>query len=228
MSSAKKKPKAKPVKAKPLKKVKAKPTKKVKVAGYWVFPSSGKSGSAYYVQPYKRKAAKPGPRKKHLKFTIKPGKKSPKAPRGYVIDKHVPRGTLANRHHPKPPKGYEQVAAYRDVEPEERVAYTYKIEALVELTYKYTVSFQRMEIGAPQARGQGRTLQYYHTGFMTTVEKAKVDLHEKAVLMRAYGDIQFITVALYRVSGVGKLTDKHWKLLAVYDEPEDAIKDKST
>jgi hypothetical protein len=70
-------------------------------------------------------------------------------------------------------------------------------------------------------KGQ-KAIEYYHTKFEPTIEKATVNFHGEMAILRAYGHvIQFLSIDLYRVSGVGTLREKHWKLLKSYNEPED-------
>jgi hypothetical protein len=106
---------------------------------------------------------------------------------------------------------------HKFLEPEERVTYTYKVEILVRADYKYHMQFAPRE-SMPKS---SVALQYWHSKFEPTIKKATVDFLGKVPEIRAYGDVQFISIDLYRVSGVGKMKDKHWKLIASFDEPED-------
>ena len=115
---------------------------------------------------------------------------------------------------PPPKAGWKR---YTAIEPEERVTYTYKIEILVHSDYKYNMQFAPRESMPKSAV----TLQYWHSKFEATIKKATVDFLEKVPEIRAYGDVQFIAIDLYRVSGEGPLTKKNWKLLRSFDEPED-------
>jgi hypothetical protein len=179
------------------KKSRTKSTKTVKVSGHWVFIKAkpGKAPVTYYVKPYKyeRKPAKKV-RKKHLPIRVYPGKKIPPTPPGYVLDKH-----------------------YDITEADERVVYTYKIEVLVEYQGRYLTSFSMDKDLAGQ-----KAIEFYHTKFEPTIVKATVDFHEQMKLLRAYGHlIQFMSIDLYRVTGVGTLKEKHWRLIRSYNEPED-------
>ena len=176
------------------KKTKAKSRKrKTEVAGYWVFrkPEKGKAPVSYYVKPYKRK-----------KVTAKRRKILAKA-------RHV-EAEVKNPLRP----GWVR---YEFVEPEERVTYTYKVEILVHSDYKYNMQFAPGE-SMPKS---SLSIQYWHSKFEPTIKKATVDFLEKVPEIRAYGDVQFLSIDLYRVSGVGQLSQKNWKLLRSFDEPED-------
>jgi hypothetical protein len=172
-----------------------KPTKrKTEVSGYWVHkkPIKGKAPVSYYVEPYKRK-----------KVSVKRRKILAKA-------RHIEAQAKAPALRP----GWHR---YEFVEAEERVTYTYKVEILVHSDYKYNMQFAPRESMPKSAV----TLQYWHSKFEPTIKKATVDFLEKVPEIRAYGDVQFISIDLYRVSGVGKLKNKDWKLIKSFDEPED-------
>ena len=170
----------------------------IHVTGHWVFPSDERilqGRKAYYVGPYtyKRKVFK-GKRKKRLSIRVYPGKKIPPTPKGYVLEKH-----------------------YDIEEPEERVVYTYKIEALVEYQGRYLMAFSLDK----DLKGQ-KAIEFYHTKFEPTIERATVDFHEQMKLLNAYGHIvRFLSIDLYQVSGVGELKEKHWKFLKSFNEPDD-------
>lgn len=177
---------------------KAKPkTITVKVPGHWVFKTpKGKAPVTYYVKPYKykRKSQAGKKHKKHLPIRVYPGKRIPPTPKGYVLDKR-----------------------YDLIEADERVVYTYKIEALVDYQGRYLMAFSMEK----DLQGQ-RALEYYHTKFEPTIERATVDFQGQIALLRAYGHVvRFLAIDLYRVSGVGKLQEKRWKLLKSFDEPEE-------
>lgn len=172
--------------------------RKTEVKGYWVFrkPEKGKAPVSYYVEPYKRK-----------KVTAKRRKILAKA-------RHV-EAEVKNPLRP----GWVR---YEFIEPEERVTYTYKAEILVDATYKSTSGGHSFAKDEPVgARKKGYALQYWHSKFEPTIKKATVDFLEKVPEIRAYGDVQFLSIDLYRVSGVGQLSQKNWKLLRSFDEPED-------
>jgi hypothetical protein len=174
------------------------PTKrKLEVKGYWVFrkPVKGKAPVSYYVEPYKRK---------------KVSKK-----RTAILKKARHVEATANLPVLKP--GWVR---YEAEELEERVTYTYKIEILVNANYKYPMSFSPRDMTAAQKK-DAVALQYWHSKFEPTIKKATVDFLEKVPEIRAYGQVQFLSIDLYRVSGVGKLSNKNWKLLKSFDEPED-------
>jgi hypothetical protein len=102
-------------------------------------------------------------------------------------------------------------------ESEETYRYTYKIEALVEYQGRYLASFSMDK----DLVGQ-KSLEYYHTKFEPTIDKATVNFHGEMAILRAYGHvITFISIDLYQVSGVGTLKEMHWKLLKSYNDPED-------
>ena len=169
----------------------------VKVPGHWVYKvAKGKAPVTYYVKSYKykRKSQVGQKHKKHLTIRVYPGKKIPPTPRGYVLDQH-----------------------YDITEADERVVYTYKIEALVDYQGRYLMAFSMDK----DLRGQ-RALEYYHTKFEPTIKGATVDFHGQIALLKAYGHVvRFLSIDLYRVSGVGKLQEKNWKLIKSFDEPED-------
>ena len=176
---------------------------KKRVRGYWVYTAKG-GAEARYVKGYLRK--RPKKRKKRLVIRQRlgrPTKDIPPAPPGYVFERKIDYFA----EHPEA----EEVEA-------ERVVYTYKLCCLVELSYKYTVSFKRFD-DVPEKHY--RTIQYYHTQFMNTVKEATLDLHEKVVVMRAFGDVQFVSVDLYRVSGQGMLRERNWELLESYIDPSE-------
>ena len=168
--------------------------RKIAVAGYWVFrkPVKGKAPVSYYVEPSKRKKVS----KKRLAILKKA--------------RHVESASKAPVLRP----GWKR---YQFSEPEERVTYTYKVEILVRSDYKYNMQFAPSE-SVPKS---AMSLQYWHSHFEPTIKAATVDFLEKVPEIRAYGDVQFISIDLYRVSGVGKLSQKTWKLLKSFDEPED-------
>lgn len=181
---------------------------KKRVRGYWVFSAKG-GQEARYVKGYLRK--RPKKRKKHLVIRVRshrPEKSLPKAPKGYVL---VRRYDYFAEH-----PGAEEV-------PEEKERFTFKLCCLVELSYKYTVSFIRHEDGPEK---HYRTIQYYHTQFMPTIQEAVTDLHEKVVVMRALGDVHFISVDLYAVSGQGMLRERNWELIESYVTPEEVLNAK--
>jgi hypothetical protein len=101
-----------------------------------------------------------------------------------------------------------------------RVAYTYKMVAIVLFDYQYAMSFDpnKTEI---QARVDARHLQYYHTQFLPTVSAATENLRHKLPVMYQLGEIEFIQCDLYEVSGDGPLDEKTWTLVASYDTPDD-------
>jgi hypothetical protein len=183
-----------------------KPRKKVpkkRVHGYWVFSAVG-GHEARYVKVYLRK--RPKKRKKRLVIRVRPHrpeKTIPQAPKGYVLVRR-----------------YDYFAEHPDADevPEEKERFTFKLCCLVELSYKYTVSFARHDEGAER---HYRTIQYYHTQFMPSIQEATTDLHEKVVVMRALGDVHFISVDLYAVSGQGLLRERRWDLIASYVTPEE-------
>jgi hypothetical protein len=118
----------------------------------------------------------------------------------------------------KVPKGYKLVKHYDIYAQEERIAYTYKAELLAwARTTSGGYSFAKGETVAKDIR----VLQYWHSKFETTIKKATVDFLEKVKEIEAFGEVEWLAIDLYRVSGVGSLTEKHWKLLKSYDEPED-------
>jgi len=185
------------------KKGKAKPkTITVKVPGHWVFKTpKGKAPVTYYVKPYKynRKSQVGQKHKKHLTIRVYPGKKIPPTPKGYVLEKR-----------------------YDLIEADERVVYTYKMEVLVEYQGKYIMWFNENKGKMDQAAQGERALEFYHSKFEPTIEAATVDFKGQVALLKAYGHImRWMAIDLYRVSGVGKLTEKNWKLIKSFDEPED-------
>ena len=102
-------------------------------------------------------------------------------------------------------------------EPEDRVAYTYKIELLVHGNYHYRMHF------APGERMPESALavQYWHSRFEPTIERATIDFLGRVPEIRAYGEVHFLSIDLYRVSGGGPLQERNWKFLKSFDEPED-------
>jgi hypothetical protein len=187
-----------------MKKRKAKSAKQtakqtVRVQGHWVYPlgfnRDGSPKKGYYVKPYKyqRKSTKGKPHKKHLTLRDYPGRRHPPVPKGYVLDYTIDT-----------------------TEAEERVTYTFKIEALVEYQGRYVTRFSLDK----DLKGE-KSIEYYHTKFEPTIEAAKVDFHGQIAILKAYGHlISWMSIDLYRVSGIGALTDKQWKLIRSYDEPE--------
>jgi hypothetical protein len=170
---------------------------KIHVNGYWrVAPK----GYTYYVKPYnyKRRSQKGTKHRKHVVIRLYPGKKIPPVMPGYVLERH-----------------------YDISEPEERITYTYKIEALVEYTGRYVSGYHTDNPLDPALKGQ-RVIEYYHTKFEPTIKQATVDFHELIPLLEAYGHlIEFFAIDLYRVSGVGTLKEKNWKLLKSFDSPNE-------
>ena len=171
----------------------------IKVPGHWVFPSDkaiAKGRKAYYVKPYayKRESQVGAKHKKHLPIRVYPGKRLPPTPRGYVLDQ-----------------------VWRESAADERVVYTYKIEALVQYTGRYVTTFNLDK----DVQGQ-IVAEYYHTRFEPTIAKATADFHEQMALLNAYGHVvEFLAIDLYRVTGEGRLTEKNWKLVRPYDKPEE-------
>ena len=180
-----------------------KPKSSIKVVGHWVFPSDTRAADgakAYYVKPYKRKPPKLISKRK--KVILRKAKH---------IEESIPRYLRP------PPKGYVLAHHYENVEPEERVAYTYKVEILVSSDYKYNMTFAPSE-SVPR---NVKVLQYWHSKFEPSIKTATVDFLEKVPEIRAYGQVDFISIDLYRVSGEGQLRFKRWQLLRSFDEPED-------
>jgi hypothetical protein len=179
---------------------------KLKVSGY-----TRKDGKV--VQPYKRTKST----KKRLAILKRAREVAKKieATEAYIVGwQPSKRGTGWKMH--------------RAIEPEERVVYTYKVVILVKSDYKYRMFFVENADGTTSRTGKPRdvpadamSLQYWHSKFEPTIKGATIDFLGKVPEIRAYGDVQFISIELYRVSGVGKLTDKNWKLIASFDEPED-------
>lgn len=125
-----------------------------------------------------------------------------------------------------PPKGYKLGRSERFVEPYERVGFTFRVEALAQLTTKYEgVSFDPAVFERRKPREEETTLQVFHTPFVATQEQAFEYFTERVAIMRAYGDITFIEISLWKVSGSGPMKEKKWDLLETYDEPEDVIED---
>ena len=180
---------------------KPQPTRKTKVKGYWVFrkPVKGKAPVSYYVEPYKRKKAKRRKIPDKAKHVEEQSKSPPLKP-GWV--------------------------RYESEEPEERVTYTYKIQILVRGDYKYRMEFAPSDM-TTREKHQAIEIQYWHSKFEPTIKKATVDFLEKVPEIRAYGDVQFLAIDLYRVSGAGPLSKKDWKLIRQYDEPDDVPKHPS-
>jgi hypothetical protein len=117
---------------------------------------------------------------------------------------------------------------YEGSEQEERISYTYKVEILVRSDYKYRMFFTENPDGTTSRAGvpkgvpeDSMSLQYWHSRFEPTIKKASVDFLSRVPEIRAYGDVRFMSIELYRVSGEGPLRVKKWKLLASFDEPED-------
>jgi hypothetical protein len=169
-------------------------SKTIKVHGHWRVTGTG---ITYYVRPYKytRKVLTETERKKKpVVITDYPGRKLP----------------------PVPP-GYRFVKRYVISEPEGRVVYTYKIEILIEYSGRYLTTFSMDK----DLRNQV-AIEYYHTHFEPTIERATVDFHELIPLLNAYGHIRtYLAIDLYRVAGEGELKEKHWKLIRSYDKPEE-------
>jgi hypothetical protein len=118
----------------------------------------------------------------------------------------------------KAPKGYKLVKHYDIYAEEERIVYTYKAEVLAwAKTTSGGYSFAKGETVSKDTR----VLQYWHSHFEPTIEKATVDFKAKAKEIEAYGEVQWLAIDLYRVSGIGKLTEKHWKLLQSFDDPDE-------
>jgi hypothetical protein len=170
----------------------------IKVPGHWVYPlgfrKDGAPKKGYYVRPYKyeRKSTK--------------GKKRAQKPQPKLLERVKVIGGVR----------YVLDEHFEFSEPEERVVYTYKIEALVEYSGRYTMAFSLDKDLAGQ-----KAIEFYHTKFEATPDAAKEDLREQIALLKAYGHvIDFMSVDLYRVSGEGPLRVKHWKLLKSYDSPE--------
>jgi len=125
-----------------------------------------------------------------------------------------------------PPKGYKLARSERFVEPYERVGFTFRVEALAQLTTKYEgVSFDPAVFERRKPREEETALQVFHTPFAATQEQAFEYFTERVAIMRAYGDITFIEISLWKVSGSGPMKEKKWNLLETYDEPEDVIED---
>lgn len=170
--------------------------KKELVSGYW--------RGAKWVKPYKR--------------TPVTAKRRKLLAAGRRVEKEFKN--------PPPKAGWKR---YTAIEPEERVTYTYKVVILVRADYKYRMFFttdestgEVLNAPVPQDVRKGEiVMQYWHSKFEATIKKATVDFLERVPEIRAYGDVQFITIDLYRVSGEGPLTKKNWKLLRSFDEPED-------
>lgn len=171
---------------------------KTLVVGYWVFrkPVKGKAPVSYYVEPYKRKTVS----KKRAAILKKA--------------RHVEAEAKA----PILKPGWRRVSDA--TEAEERVTYTYKVAILVMANYKYMMEFLPRQMSASEKK-DAVALQYWHSKFEPTIKKATVDFLEKVPEIRAYGKVQFLAIDLYRVSGVGKLANKDWKLIKSFDEPED-------
>jgi hypothetical protein len=176
---------------------------KKRVHGYWRL--NWKTGETSYVKQYLRKQPKKAKkRKRAINAEIVQNPETPKL------------------REPPQIRGFRYVYTEHAEEPIERVAYTIRMVALVDFNYQYNMQFH------PQAtlyedEPTGRTsrhLQYYHTSFFTTPEGAYRDFREKVPVMRAYGEIQFLDIQLVRVSGAGPMKEKHFKVLAEYDEPE--------
>ena len=154
---------------------------------------------------------------------VKPYKRTPVTPKRRKI-LAAARRVEKNFVNPPPKAGWKR---YTAIEPEERVTYTYKVQILVRSDYKYRMFFTDSDAGiktAPRPKdvpAAAMSMQYWHSKFEATIKKATVDFLEKVPEIRAYGDVQFIAIDLYRVSGEGPLTKKNWKLLRSFDEPED-------
>lgn len=195
--------------------MKRKPPTKQKISGYW---RKAPSGEEYFVRSYKRK--KTPPWNKGKKFVraevVQPKKVLYREPKPITVKPLKPRKGK------KPGKivGYRWKERIMSVEPADRVAYTIRIVALVDFNYQYTMSFTPADFdGKPGPTA--KHLQYYHTDFTNTPEDAYVDFREKVPVMRAYGDIQFIDIQLMRVSGDGPITERHYKVMQEFAEPED-------
>jgi hypothetical protein len=72
-----------------------------------------------------------------------------------------------------------------------------------------------------QLTDEAAQIQMLHTKFTPTIAEAVIDLREKYHIMEAYGEVTWLSVDLYKVSGIGKHTQKHWKQLGWYDDPLD-------
>jgi len=194
-------------------KVKSKPKPKKRVHGYWRL--NWRTGETSYVKQYLRKQPKKVKKRKR------------------IINAEVVSTPQAPKHREPPTiKGWRYVYTEHAEEPVERVAYTVRIVALVDFNYQYNMRFDREKDGPkyPQTisgdaidehGSTSKMLQYYHTNFFTTPDGAFTDFREKVPVMRAYGDIQFLDIQLVRVSGSGPMREKHFRVLAEYDEPED-------
>jgi hypothetical protein len=206
MKTKKTKPKT-PKRKKPIKQKRKKPIKQ-KVAGYWVHRKAVDKWHApvsYYVEPYKRKKTKPI--SKRRRAILKKARHVEAEVKNPLLPGWVRYDTLAEN-----PNAEEEP---KDL----RIRYTYKVEILVKADYKYAMHF------APKSsmplNDDTVALQYWHSKFEPSIKAATLDFLQRVPEIRAYGDVQFISIDLYQVSGFGPLTKKYWKLLRSFDEPED-------
>lgn len=179
---------------------KPKTTQTIKVPAHWVFPKpvKGREPKAYYVKAYKYE------RKNKPKASSAPKKKKTLGPKPirYVNGK---RYKLKERIH--------------SVGSEERVVYTYKIEALVEYQRKYVTdySLDRSAVGQ-------NVIEYYHTKFRPTIKESTRLFHQEIAILRSYGHIiTFLAIDLYRVWGYGPLSEQHWRLLKSFKDRKSVV-----
>jgi hypothetical protein len=181
--------------------------KKLQVSGYW---GHNQYGVSYFVKPYKRTKVTAKRRQilaaaRHIEAEAKP----------------LILGWQESERGPEWKK-------YRAIENDERTTYTYKIQILVHADYKYRMFFTLDKNGEEKLADvplgvskDAPIMQYWHSKFEPTIKKATVDFLEKVPEIKAYGVVQWLAIDLYRVSGVGPLKKKNWKLLKSFDEPED-------
>jgi hypothetical protein len=177
----------------------------VKVPGYWHTVSDAewlKGKRPYYVKAYtyKRKSTKGIKRQpKPVDERAELGYESLK---GYVLEKHY-------RYFEDNPDAKE--------EPPIRVVYTYKFEAIVEYQGKYLMSFTM-----DKDLRQQKAIEYYHSHFEPRIKEATIDAKEQILALQATNYvIDFISIGLYKVTGEGPITQRDWKLLRLFDNPED-------